>query len=1410
MKLAVVIAAVFLILCFSLPACAAVVYVRTDGSDSNSGTSWELAKKTVQAGIDAAAAGDEVRVAGGTYVENITLKEGVKLFGGFEGAGDVRNPNVYTTTLDGNQNGSVVTALSGITRATVIDGFVITNGTGRVSGSIRIGGGIYCVLSYPVISNNVISGNTATNGGGMYLQGTSLPHVVRNQITQNTANANGGAICYSGTVTSSVIESNLICDNTAVTGNGGGIYSATGFLTITGNIIARNSASRGGALWCGGVKLISNTLVLNVTTDAYYDWCTVRFGSQSGTVFANNIIAFSSSGVGITYEDAATIKGNCVYNPPDVGSGLVYVSDTIIEDPLFVDVTGGDFRMTAGSPCIDSGWNDAPGLLDTDLDGNQRIQEAFVDIGVYEYSLARQVVYVDAANGSDDNNGLTWQNAKRTVQAGLDAVDRNGRVWVAKGTYSGCITLKANTGLYGGFSGNETALSERDAFPRSAVDPNETILDAGGVGSVVTSPVGARPNTRIDGFTVRNGAGTDSDLSLQEGGGGIYCYKSAPTVANNKITGNTAENGGGIYYTPDSPIVIQPKPIMHNNIVAGNTAVRGGGIMCYNYASPDIGYNTICGNTASYGGGIYCVSASTPDIHHNKIDSNNAQQDGGAAYFIYCDPLLRRNTISGNRANTGGGAVYCFASAATIEGNNIFRNYSPKGGALHTYGSKEPSLIGNFIHANAVDAIYGPTEKLINNTIVGNAGTAVFPASGTIANNIIAFNTWGIYTYSGATVMLKNNCVYNPGGSNYVNLAPGATDIQVDPGLADLAYGDIHLKPDSPCRNAGDNGVTQADWLDIDGQPRVENGIVDIGADESYGEVDIPEPRKVVRVSTSGNDDNDGTSWLKAKLTVQAAIDTADMMGGGDVWVSAGGYIERITLKPCVHVFGGFSGTEESLQERNRRANETILDGDANGAVVLADRVSFNATIDGFTIRNGSQSGIRLSNSSAFISNNRIIKNTNSSNGGGIASAGGSLIAGNEIVGNTSSSYGGAMYLAGGEIVTGNVIAGNHSTSAIGGIVCYSPYPVITNNTIVSNTAQLLGVGVYRMSDTTSPTSEPGPIVSNNIIAHHYVGAAVPSNSVVGMKLYNNCFYNPGGYGDYFGASEDVGNFSADPLFRDLAASDYHLSVVSPCINAGRNDAPGLPETDIDGEPRIEGGIVDIGADECYLKAGSFSESKLASNNVMVDMSGKIVSATFPGYFYIEADDRSSGIRVDKAGHALTPGMRADIDGRVKTSTDGERYIEADTSVQSAPPDDNGWVMPLLLTNASLGGTSYGWQDGAWGWKWVINPDETREYKFIPATGLNNIGLLIRVYGKVTQIDPAGAYFYIDDGSKVDDGTETDGVRNIGVRIAADGRSYTDSPFLTITGVSSCFKGADGKLRSLIRVQKPEDIQPVQ
>jgi len=97
------------------------------------------------------------------------------------------------------------------------------------------------------------------------------------------------------------------------------------------------------------------------------------------------------------------------------------------------------------------------------------------------------------------------------------------------------------------------------------------------------------------------------------------------------------------------------------------------------------------------------------------------------------------------------------------------------------------------------------------------------------------------------------------------------------------------------------------------------------------------------------------------------------------------------------------------------------------------------------------------------------------------------------------------------------------------------------------------------------------------------------------------------------------GNISADPLFKNAANGDFHLTQGSPVIDAGDNSAPNLPATDFDGNPRITDGnndgvaTVDPGAYEFApppLPTVSLSPSTVTFPSQLVATSSSPQTAT--------------------------------------------------------------------------------------------------------------------------------------------------------------------------------------------------------
>lgn len=175
--------------------------------------------------------------------------------------------------------------------------------------------------------------------------------------------------------------------------------------------------------------------------------------------------------------------------------------------------------------------------------------------------------------------------------------------------------------------------------------------------------------------------------------------------------------------------------------------------------------------------------------------------------------------------------------------------------------------------------------------------------------------------------------------------------------------------------------------------------------------------------------------------------------------------------------------------------------------------------------------------------------------------------------------------------------------------------------------------------------------------------------------------------------------------------------------------------------------------------------------------SAKVVTMVVDSYtFYIQEDDRSSGIKVHTSlPHGLSRGQRTFVAGYLAVG-DGEALI------------DNAWVFnptegtepePLAMANKAVGGGSHGCQPA-----------------IADAVGLNNTGLLVRTWGRYTKIN--NTTFTVDDGS----GTPIQCVVPTGVSLP------TNWQYVTVTGISSCYV-ENGNIRPMIRVRSASDITHV-
>ncbi len=369
----------------------------------------------------------------------------------------------------------------------------------------------------------------------------------------------------------------------------------------------------------------------------------------------------------------------------------------------------------------------------------------------------------------------------------------------------------------------------------------------------------------------------------------------------------------------------------------------------------------------------------------------------------------------------------------------------------------------------------------------------------------------------------------------------------------------------------------------------VEKTGLEIGTYEA--EIDViptetPEKHEVVRVHLFVNPIRVPQEYA----TIQKGIDAA--ASDDTVLVSPGIYREKTTTKAGVKVVG--SG-----------ADRTTIDAEGTGTVVAM--LGGNSTVEGFTVRNGIGD---------YFGNGARV-------GGGVyCGAVSATIAKCRIVDNVAAQgWGGGVFVNSGCSITivDSLISGNSAESG-GGLFCHENSRATIQTSIVrDNTAAWYGGGVCGIdlssvmlascevsrnsagySGGAIAAKERGAVtVVNCTLADNSADEAggIFSESASSVSLANSLLWNEPTDLVMFGESTvqfcDIRdrsfagqnhNFSLDPLFVNAAQGDYHLLPSSPCLDVGDNNVGGLPEKDMDGEPRVllsySKLATDIGADE--------------------------------------------------------------------------------------------------------------------------------------------------------------------------------------------------------------------------------------
>lgn len=338
---------------------------------------------------------------------------------------------------------------------------------------------------------------------------------------------------------------------------------------------------------------------------------------------------------------------------------------------------------------------------------------------------------------------------------------------------------------------------------------NVAVEDSGGAAYGQTAP----------NFTncILNNCFLTSNHCYDYGGAAYAVQMNNCVISNNWLTASDG-SGGGV-----------EGGLLNNCLIVGNQAIDSGGVDTER-VNATLNNCTLANNAAlGAGAGGGAGNAFGSCILNQCILSNNVAGVGGGAYGCVLSQCLVLDNVATNEYGTGaegGGVAYSALNGCLIISNTASAQYEQfeiaYGGGAYSCELTNCILADNVSLTNGGGAYQ---STLVNCTVVANSANF---GGGTLDctndNSILYYNNGGDYYPATAEYPLNYCCTPVPATNGVRNIANA-------PLFVSLGGGDFHLQSLSPCINSGNNAYITAP-ADLDGNPRIVGGTVDIGAYE--------------------------------------------------------------------------------------------------------------------------------------------------------------------------------------------------------------------------------------------------------------------------------------------------------------------------------------------------------------------------------------------------------------------------------------------------------------------------------------------------------------------------------------------------------------------------------------------------
>lgn len=877
----------------NLPA-GATVFLSLEGSGAD-GNSWATAYHDVaQAVADAAATGEELWVAEGTYQVDakIVVGSNLTMYGGFPSTGSPalgdRDAKAHETVFTGRRVADILMEFNYVTD-TQIDGLTFT-GSGHgpaVNFQHSTATVANCVfkrnysnwssagigMNYSTLTCNdcLFLENSARDGGGVGGYNCTL-NCNRCVFERNYASNTGGGIeLHEGT--GGVIANCLFLNNRANRHGGGVRYDYQHGVTITGCTFVGNDCyweQGGGLVLLRTTGSVANCIFMDNTARAFASIQGNPRPTVQNCLFHQNPDGhYVTDDVGVVY----TIEG-----PGGLNDLVAQASGNIEADPLFVNIASKNYHLTLQSPCVDTGISTPD--ASSDFDGENRPVD-FPGVGQDGTGVGFDIGYDEYKDSEAQPDGMPdWFETRY----GLDLAHDD-----SAGDPDGDGLSNIEEYMLG--TDPHEADTDGDGVPDGTeVEEGTNPLDLWRA-AVFVSPLGDNSDgaswgtafhTIEDGVSVATAEG--KDVWVAEGVYGV----SSPILLS-------PDMGlyGGFPDTGD-PSFGQRNPHLHPTVVepdgtpdrafAGNsiwnsriegftfrgfTSSQQGAAVSYGGACVGIALHdcTFSNNsTTAFGGGVYIADSMGVEITDCEFSGNRAAE-GGGINLHRTNTEIRRCRFTNNSAVSLGGGVADYSSTLSVDSCFFSGGTAEKGGAFECHEGG-PIVVANCImqnnestnHGGALNFEFSGNVTIRSCTFAENStvtrGGAVFchETTTSISDSIFFRNgQHAIYENSPSSDVSVRKCLFseNADGVFFDESSVSIMAIEGPTGLNELvaeaegnldgqpifvadASGECHLAYGSAALDAGTTGgVTSVD-IDTEDRPFRVPGVGGENQDDAY------------------------------------------------------------------------------------------------------------------------------------------------------------------------------------------------------------------------------------------------------------------------------------------------------------------------------------------------------------------------------------------------------------------------------------------------------------------------------------------------------------------------------------------------------------------------------------------------